>query len=86
MKTSVIKTVWGFLLTVVEKYTELKLKCDSINETFNYLQIHENLATSGQPTKKQFSLIAEAGYRVVINLAPASVLENSLHTRRGYTG
>ncbi|MCY4427185.1 MAG: protein tyrosine phosphatase family protein [Halieaceae bacterium] len=80
MKTNIIKTVWGFLLTVVEKYTPLNLKSDSIDDTFNYLQIHENLATSGQPTEKQFSLIAEAGYRVVINLAPASVLENSLHT------
>ncbi|MBE9045364.1 protein tyrosine phosphatase family protein [Pleurocapsales cyanobacterium LEGE 10410] len=29
----------------------------------------DSLATSGQPTPKQFSLIAQAGYQAVINLA-----------------
>lgn len=39
---------------------------ESIN---NYIQINENIATSGQPTKKEFKQIADAGYEIVINLA-----------------
>jgi len=35
----------------------------------NYYQVNDYLATSGQPTPQQFTLIAEAGYRVIINLA-----------------
>ena len=38
----------------------------------NFVQLTENIATSGQPSEDQFSLIAEAGYSVVINLALAS--------------
>jgi protein tyrosine phosphatase (PTP) superfamily phosphohydrolase (DUF442 family) len=38
-----------------------------------FLPISQTLATSGQPTKEQFSTIASAGYSLVINLAtPAS--------------
>ena len=35
----------------------------------DYYQINEHLATSGQPTPQEFTLIAEAGYRLIINLA-----------------
>ena len=35
----------------------------------DYYQINNRLATSGQPTPEEFDLIAQAGYRVVINLA-----------------
>ena len=38
----------------------------------NFVQLTDNIATSGQPTEAQFSLIAEAGYSTVINLALAS--------------
>lgn len=38
----------------------------------NYYQISDLLATSGQPTVQQFSLIAQAGYHAVINLALSS--------------
>ncbi|HEY9770801.1 MAG TPA: hypothetical protein V6C71_20310 [Coleofasciculaceae cyanobacterium] len=39
----------------------------------NYLhQISDLLATSQQPTAQQFSLIAQAGYYAVINLAMSS--------------
>ena len=40
-----------------------------MNNIANYYQIHDRLATSGQPTKEQFKLIADAGYQVIINLA-----------------
>ncbi|MGB5710162.1 MAG: hypothetical protein WBM44_04530 [Waterburya sp.] len=35
----------------------------------DYYQISHSLATSEQPTPQKFSLIAQAGYRVIINLA-----------------
>ncbi len=35
----------------------------------NYIQLSPNIATSGQPTEKQFRKIAKAGYASVINLA-----------------
>ena len=35
----------------------------------DYYQINDCLATSGQPTPQEFELIAQAQYRVIINLA-----------------
>jgi protein tyrosine phosphatase (PTP) superfamily phosphohydrolase (DUF442 family) len=42
---------------------------DHIDNIANFLQISERLATAGQPTVEQYSLIVTAGYEVVINLA-----------------
>ncbi|MDM9379187.1 protein tyrosine phosphatase family protein [Chlorogloeopsis sp. ULAP01] len=36
---------------------------------YNFLQISEYIATSGQPTKEEFAFIQEAGYQLVVNLA-----------------
>jgi len=35
----------------------------------NYIKINDNISTAGQPTKKQFKIIAENNFDVVINLA-----------------
>ncbi len=35
----------------------------------DYYQISDRLATSGQPTKEQFNLIAKSRYQIIINLA-----------------
>lgn len=40
-----------------------------MQDILNFIQINENIATSGQPTPKQFEKIAKKGYEVVINLA-----------------
>ena len=40
-----------------------------IEEIRDYHPINHRLATSGQPTPEQFSEIAKAGYRAIINLA-----------------
>ena len=42
---------------------------DRLSEILNFLQISEKLATAGQPTIKQFRVIADADYETVINLA-----------------
>lgn len=39
-----------------------------MNEIFNFYQITDSIATSGQPTEDQFNSIAAEGYGVVINL------------------
>ena len=75
-----LKTTLGFLGAVLQKYTPLTFHGDSLEEVYNYLQIDERIATSGQPTEAQFRLMPESGYLRVINLAPQSVLENSLTT------
>ena len=77
-----IKTVIGFIGASIEKYTPLKFSGDSIEGIYNYHPITENIATSGQPTEAQFNAIKMAGYKTIINLAPVSVLENSLRTER----
>ena len=41
----------------------------SLEQIYNFIQISEALATSGQPTEAQMGEIAAAGYKVVVNLA-----------------
>jgi protein tyrosine phosphatase (PTP) superfamily phosphohydrolase (DUF442 family) len=38
----------------------------------NYVQLTDNVATSGQPTREQFAEIAARGYEAVVNLALAT--------------
>ncbi len=40
----------------------------------NYIEISPRIATSGTPTRAQFEPIAQAGYQVVINLAPPDAM------------
>ncbi len=40
-----------------------------IEHIYNYLKLSDSVATAGQPTEAQFSLIKESGYQVVVNLA-----------------
>ena len=77
MKSNTAKTIWGFLGSMVSKYTPLKFGGDSIEEIYNYLPISDTLSTSGQPTENQFSAIRAAGYKTIINLLPHNT-ENSL--------
>lgn len=42
---------------------------NQIENIYNFLQISYLIATSGQPTEKQFSAIKNSGYQLVINLA-----------------
>lgn len=42
---------------------------DKLETILNYYPINERIASSGQPTAEQFELIAENGYKVLVNLA-----------------
>jgi protein tyrosine phosphatase (PTP) superfamily phosphohydrolase (DUF442 family) len=44
---------------------------EMLEEIYNFLQLSDRLATSGQPTEEQFQEIVRAGYEVVINLGLA---------------
>ncbi len=77
MKLNTIKTSWGFLVSLLGKYTGLGSTGTSIDDIYNYLQIDERIATSGQPTAQQFPLIKSKGFTTVINLAPHDA-ENSV--------
>ncbi len=41
----------------------------SVEDIQNFLQLSDQLGSAGQPFRDQFSLIADAGYATVINLA-----------------
>ena len=82
MALNTLKTTFGFLRTLVGKYTPIESSSDSLQDIFNYLEISECISTSGQPTENQFSLVKAAGFENVINLAPHNV-ENSLANEAG---
>lgn len=51
---------------------------NKIESIFNFLQISDLIATAGQPTEQQIVAIKDAGYQVLINLAPLAKLETTL--------
>lgn len=77
-----LKTLFGYLATMVRKYTPLKHSNDTLKDIFNYHVVNGQIATSGQPSEAQFSSIRDAGYQTIINLAPHSA-ENSLPDEAG---
>jgi uncharacterized protein (TIGR01244 family) len=46
-----------------------KMSTSQIEDIYNYLKLSDSVATAGQPTEAQFSVIQESGYQVVVNLA-----------------
>ena len=72
-----LKTMLGFLSTLVTRYTPLDLSRGSLEGIFNFLPLGDSIFTSGQPTEAQFRLVKDAGINRVINLAPHNA-ENAL--------
>ena len=70
-------TVLGYMGTRVRQRLGVEGNPESLSDIFNFIQLDDRVATSGQPTVAQFSLVKEAGYTTVINLAPKSH-ENAL--------
>ena len=77
MSLNTLKTVYGYLVTLLEKYTRLKVSGDTLAGIYNAHRVSERVFTSGQPTEVQFHAIRDAGYEAVINLAP-HYAENAL--------
>jgi len=76
-----LRTIGGFIRSMITRYTPLDLSRDSLEGIFNYLPISESIITSGQPTEQQFRFVKDAGFRHVINLAPHRA-ENALPDER----
>ncbi|MEH0019736.1 MAG: protein tyrosine phosphatase family protein [Desulfobacter sp.] len=72
-----VKIYWGFLISLLHKYTPLTFGGDRIQDIFSYYKYSNILSSSGQPTEAQFYAIREAGFKTVINLLPRNT-ENSL--------
>lgn len=53
----------------------------SVSDIYNFIEIDGRIATAGQPTADQFRAARDAGYEVVINLAPDG-LDTSLAGER----
>jgi len=77
LSLNTLKTVYGYLVTLLEKYTRLKMSGDTLAGIYNAHRVSERVFTSGQPTEVQFHAIRDAGYEAVINLAPHDA-ENAL--------
>lgn len=43
----------------------------TVENIYNYLRLSDSVGTGGQPTGEQVAALKQAGYKVVINLAPA---------------
>ena len=76
-----LKTMLGFLGTLITHYSPFNLSRASVEGIFNFLPIGDSILTSGQPTEAQFRLVRETGVRRVINLAPHDA-ENALVDER----
>ena len=75
--TNPIQTIFNFLKLTINRYLGINTMGDKLENIFNYLKLSELIATGGQPTENQLSLVKNSGYQVVINLAlPTS--ENAL--------
>jgi uncharacterized protein (TIGR01244 family) len=70
LSTNTLKTIAGYFLTLVERYTKLPLASRRLVGICNFLKIDDTITTAGQPTAAQLELVKDAGYRAVINLAP----------------
>ncbi|MEM6999355.1 MAG: protein tyrosine phosphatase family protein [Pseudomonadota bacterium] len=72
------KTILGFCRSVLGRWIQSLAPDTRIEDIYNFLDIPGLYATSGQPSATQLPLIKDAGYELVINLAPTSMLENSV--------
>ena len=70
-------TLLNFFKLSISRYTPINLMGKQLDDIFNFLPISNSVATAGQPTEQQLSLLKDAGYQVVINLAPHTA-ENAL--------
>ena len=73
-----IKNLSGFIFNQFKRLAPSSMQSKDLSKVFNYHNIDDLFATSGQPNAYQLKLIAENGYDAVINLAPNSVFEGSV--------
>jgi len=73
-----MKTIYSLLKMVVSTDLGINVMGKEVEDIFNFLQISDLIATAGQPTEQQLTSIKDAGYQVVVNLAPLAKFETTL--------
>jgi protein tyrosine phosphatase (PTP) superfamily phosphohydrolase (DUF442 family) len=81
MLFKIVKNIYGFIKLSVSNILPISLMANTIEDIYNFLRISDSIATSGQPTEKQFSAISDSGYQVVVNLALPESLNALPHER-----
>jgi protein tyrosine phosphatase (PTP) superfamily phosphohydrolase (DUF442 family) len=64
-----VNNFYGLIKLSINNIFSWKLVGESMQDIYNYIQISDLIATSGQPTKEQFPAIKASGCEVVVNLA-----------------
>jgi protein tyrosine phosphatase (PTP) superfamily phosphohydrolase (DUF442 family) len=72
------KTIYSLLKMVISTDLGINVMGNKVEDIFNFLQISDLIATAGQPTEQQILAIEDAGYQVLINLAPLEKFETTL--------
>ena len=54
---------------------------EGIEAIHNFLKLSDRIATAGQPSEEQFIAIKEAGYQIIVNLAPPGSTNAIPHER-----
>lgn len=69
-----VRLSWLFLLSLCLAPTLLaQQEAAALKEIKNFYRVSDSIGSAGQPTPEQFKAIKEAGYDVVVNLAPSDV-------------
>jgi len=77
MHLNTIRTVVGYIATLLRNMTGISLRRSRPESIYNYRAVKPWLHTSGQPTTQQLKAIHDRGFEHIINLAPSSA-ENAL--------
>lgn len=69
MPSKIIQNIYGFLKLSLNNTIPINIVGKNMEDIYNYQKVSDSIATSGQPTKEQFSTIKDSGYQIVVNLA-----------------
>ncbi|MEM1190087.1 MAG: protein tyrosine phosphatase family protein [Pseudomonadota bacterium] len=73
-----IRTVVAFLCSAFARRVGVRTKSDKLSDILAFRLVGEQYLTSGQPSERQLQQLGKLGITAVINLAPQSLLENSV--------
>jgi len=76
-QSNTLKTIVGYLKSLLQLHFPKNARNADIDKIYNYVPISDFLSTSGQPSAAEFKLIAAAGFKKVVNLAPHNA-ENAI--------
>ena len=62
---------YGLIKLSISNIFPWKVVGEYMQDIYNYIEVSDLIATSGQPTSSQFPAIKASGYEVVVNLALA---------------